>query len=493
MEATVKNPTPFLALVAVLALTLACGGCDDDPKRPPAPGSVEGVVTRIDPPPAPPAATGDDAPNADALADIQTLYPVNDAYVVLVDVENLTVATEVQLTGENGGYSFDGLQPGQYAPLVLHRTLVVREKSAPTIIIESNETTTHNINMAQFELLSDRRYYIEGTVTEAGTGEPVAGAHVGAALATAGEFAHYCGGVGTLWAGVTDSLGYYNVPAFTFNIQGSDWMVPLTATKEGYEPNTVIGDGPEFADVIPPTYPRPTEGEFGLHVDIELEPLVGGSGPQGTGSITGRLRSFGVPVPGVTIGASLAFVSEPDTFRSPPASNVPVPARTTRSDANGYFMINGLTPGQYFVDPAYCASDGYLLDTMSEALDTRCVVLEGQVCNVGEINLLMAIDPVAPANRSAVQDTTPEFQWTAVSVPEGMDFIGYSIEYGTGYVMDSHMTEIMETSWQIPISEAFSPGDYVRWNVVARAYDPGTRRNILIGEFEWPATFSVAE
>jgi hypothetical protein len=227
---------------------------------------------------------------------------------------------------------------------------------------------------------------------------------------------------------------------------------------------------------------------------MEIDPICFDGGELcNTGAIKGRLMSFGEPVAGAVVGVSLAFIADPDTFRTPPVNDVPVPAKTTRSDRNGQFWIDGLTPGNYMIDPAFCETDGYVLNTFSESLAMRCVVVEGDTCDAGALELMRAINPVAPANRSTVQDSTPEFRWTAAYDPPGMTFVGYIIQYGRGYVMDRQMSDIMEPRWQMPVSMAISPGEYVRWNVIARAFNPASGDTVDIGEFEWPATFSVDE
>jgi hypothetical protein len=510
MEATVKNPTLLLVFAAVLAVSLTWGGCDDDGhKAPPAPGTVEGKITRLVPAPVTPPspvlagqsasseAAGDAAASAHSgvdLADGPSIEPVTDAHVVLVDAENLTVATEIIRTDPQGMYKFGGLPPGEYSALVLHESLAVRERSAPTIEIKSNKLTTYDINMTPFELFANRRYHIAGIVTDAVTGDPIAGAHVGAAIAIDGELAAYLGGVGTFWATVTDSSGEYYVPALSLSLPTAEGLVPLTVTKEGYESNTVIGDGPSIPEVIPPTYPLPTGGELTLQVDIGLEPICfDGDQFCNAGSIKGRLIAYGEPVEDVIVGATLASVADPDTFRAPPASFVPVPGKTTYTDREGDFLIEGLTPGEYWIDPAFRETDGYVFDPYTEPFGTRCIVVEGETCNLGTLQLMRAISPVTPVNRATIQDTTPEFRWTEAVVPSGMEFKGYNVMFGTGYIMETQVEAIMETHWQMPDSMAFTPGDYVRWNVAARMYNPGTRRFITIGEFEWPATFNIEE
>lgn len=504
-----KNATPILAFLAVVAVSLTCVGCDDDGGARPALGSVKGTITRLVPAPAvpPQASQGGSAASAQAggpasdgssplvtSADGPRIFPVTDAKIVLVDAENLTVATEIIETDDEGAYRFDGLPPGEYAALVLHKSLAVRERAAPLIQIGSGRVTTFDINMIPFELFADHNFSIEGTVTDEATGDPVAGAHVGAAIAVSGELSAYLGGVGTFWATVTDSAGYYNVPALALNLPGGVGVVPLTVTKEGYEPNTRIGEGPSIPGVIPPTYPLPVGDHNTLHVDIVLSPESYGGDVLGpVGAIKGRLTYLGAPVRNAIVGVSVAFVADPDTLKGPPVNNVPVPEKTAYSDRKGEFFIDGLIPGDYWVDAAFFETDGYVLDTVAHPLSTRCSVTAFETCNVGDIELMKAISPKAPPNRSAAQDTTPEFSWTPVSAPSGMVFAGYNLEYGTGYVMTTQKRNIMETRWQMPDEMALGRGEYVRWNVVARAFNPASGDTVLIGEFEWPATFSVMD
>lgn len=461
---------PMLVL-ATTVLCLAWAGCGDDgTKSPPAPGSVEGTLTEVN-----------------------SGTPVGDATVMLIDVLELTVASEIVGTDNAGHYRIDGIAPGSYAVLVFHDSLAVREKPAPQVRVSPNKVTTFDINLVDIEFSGPGGYHIEGTVIDAQTLEPVPGAFVGQALLLQGELEGFAEGVAFLSA-VTDSFGSFSVPALDLEFAFESGLAPITVTKEGYEPYTLIGEGPSIPGVLPPLLPFPPGDGLTLAVDISLEPLSpDGTGSHGAGAIKGRLMSFGQPVADVLVGASISAVSDPDTFRTPPVSPVPVPEGVARTDAQGRFLLEGLTPGQYWVDPAFLDNDGYVKGTFGDPLAFMCTVVDSGTCDLGVLEIGRAITPVSPQNRSTVQDTTPEFRWSPISIPPGYDFLGYEVGYGVGYLLMDSGGLLQEPRWQVPVSKVFSPGDNVRWHVSAVAYDPSSQREVEIAAFEWPVTFSVAD
>jgi hypothetical protein len=417
---------------------------------------------------------------------------VSDAGVMLVNTNDMTVASGIAMTDSQGKYRIDGVPPGSYTVMVLHDSLVVHEKTSPKALIESNKLTTYDIGMVPFEFAGAGGYHIEGTVTDAVTAAPIPGAYVGPALISAGEHDTYAQGF-ALWSGVSDSLGRFSVPALPFSIPPGSGLIPITVTKDGYESSTLVGEGPSIPTVIPPLLPVPSEGRT-LEVSVHMEPLDSdGTGPHGTGAIKGHLTSFGKSLGGVLVGVSLAYVSEPDTLRVPPASHVPVPEKVVRANGFGNFEVTGLAPGYYWVDPAFPQDDGYVMSSHLGPFSGQCMVEAGATCDLGDLEVGRAITPLAPLNRSTVRDTTPELRWTAIDDYPGLVFVGYNVQYGTGYVMDKQVTNLMQPRWQVPDSKAFSVGDVVRWTSIARAYNPATADTVAIGEFEWPCTFKVAE
>jgi hypothetical protein len=415
---------------------------------------------------------------------------VSNAGVLLVNTNDMTVASGISMTDSQGRYRIDGVPPGSYTVVVLHDSLVVHEKSSPKALIESDKLTTYDIGMVPFEFAGVGGYHIEGTVTDAATADPIPGAYVGPALINRGEHDVYAQGF-CPWSGVTDSLGHFSVPAIPYTLPKGSGLIPISVTKDGYEPFTLVGEGPSIPMVIPPLLPVPSEGKT-LEVGVTMRPLASdGTGPHGTGAIKGHLTSFGNSLGGVLVGVSLAYVSEPDTLRLPPASHVPVPQKVVRTNGRGDFEVTGLTPGYYWVDPAFPQDDGYVMSSNLGPFSGQCMVEANATCDLGTLQVGRAISPIEPGNRAAVQDTTPELRWTAIPDHPGMVFVGYNVQYGTGYVMDNQATNLTEPRWQVPDSKAFSVGDVVRWTAIARAYNPAIEDTVAIGEFEWPATFRV--
>lgn len=466
MKATAK-----VVLYAVILSCLLVSGCDDDgPKGPIAPGSVEGTLTEV-----------------------QSGTPVGDASVILINVEDMKVASEIAATDDAGYYRIDGIEPGEYAALVLHDTLVVRERPAPQVLVRSNRVTDFDINLVDFEFKSSTGFRIEGTVTDSQTMEPVAGAHVGPALVGQGDLDGYAVGFAP-WSAVTDSMGQFSAAALDLSFPFGEGLVPISVTKEGYEPNTLIGEGVSIPPILPPLLPFPAAGGRTLTVELTLTPLPpDGTGPSGAGAIMGQLTALGKPVAGILVGVSLVAVAEPDTFRQGSYRPAPVPEKIARTNRVGYFFIDGLAPGQYYIEPAFLDNDGYITGTLEDPLLFNCNVLDSDTCDVGTLRIGRALTPLSPAKGTAVDDTTPEFRWSAAPSMEGYEFMGYMLQYGIGFPLENTVLDLTEPRWQMPELRAFSPGDKVRWSVEARALDVDADRIVTIAEFEWPTTFSVAE
>jgi hypothetical protein len=272
-------------------------------------------------------------------------------------------------------------------------------------------------------------------------------------------------------------------------------LSPISVAKEGYEPFTLIGEGPSYWNIVPRTLPIPPAPDSVLNVTVALRPIQeGGVGPHGVGSLTGRVIFQGGPVPNVSVGLSLWSVAEPDTFRLPGTRQVPVPGKTAVTGNDGRFFIDGLTPGRYFLHPAYTYGDGYVGDPLfRSSQDPRiCEVSDSDTCDAGDMVVARALEPTYPLDGSVIDTVTPEFTWEPIG-DTPYDFKGYEVQYGTGYFLYAEKRNLLEPRWQLPDTLAFEPGSHVRWTVIARAYDQAAGDTISIGEFEHISTFSVAE
>jgi hypothetical protein len=140
--------------------------------------------------------------------------------------------------------------------------------------------------------------------------------------------------------GVTDDLGRFTLKyCCRLCYAGNFCIPPITGTKSGYGPFTLVGRGPEIFPGFGGMLPAP---DSVLVLDIRLRPEA----PEAPrGMVRGRLAFAGQPVPGVRVGLSLAVVSQPDTFppRAAKAQDdviaAPLPDRIAVSDARGGFEI----------------------------------------------------------------------------------------------------------------------------------------------------------
>lgn len=466
----------FIAIVGFVAWA----GCGDDNIISPAPtGSIRGHVTEI--------GSGE---------------AVTDAWITFVDPLDWASASPIVFTDQNGDYSISGVSAGVYLPLIFQDTLVVFDNLGSLAKVEPRKTTTHDLRLVDSEILDfDNKYSIAGVVTDGLTGDPIAGAYVGMIGLESWEIpAIYHGVFLEFWA-LTDSLGRFSVETSVYveeNGRGElveRGLFPISVTKEGYEPLSLIGEGPSIYDFVPRTLPLPPGPDSVLAVTVALNPIPeGGAGPHGVGALEGRVVYQNDPVPNVLVGLSLAYVAEPDTFRQAGTRPVPVPGKVARTGEDGGFIIDGLTPGTYYVHPAYPYGDGYAGDPLwgRGGSPRRCQVIESDTTDVGDIEVAQALEPVYPLDGTVIETGTPELRWEPVGDTPYV-FKGYEVQYGTGYILYQAKRNLFEPRWQMPDTLALPPGSHVRWTVIAKAFDQAAGDTISIGEFEHISTFSVAE
>ena len=95
-----------------------------------------------------------------------------------------------------------------------------------------------------------------------------------------------------------------------------------------------------------------------------------------------------------------------------------------------------------------------------------------------------AIQPIEPAPKSAVTDTTPTFHWRSIAGANE-----YEVSLGTAHLMEWVYVG-PDTTFTLADSLAISPGNWARWTVTAWRRVSERSRDYL-GEFEGIATFSV--
>jgi len=454
--------TRFLLVLGVSALLLAAVSCNDDsgPVRP-GPGGVTGRVTEL-----------------------EGGAPIAGAGVLLIDPTTLVPAAPIAVTDSSGSYSVSDVPGGRYAVFVYHRTRVVYDPAAPAVDVTGGKTTTYDMRLQNPELWNGNGVAVSGRVTDAVTGDPVAGVFVSAPLwEIAGQDVSVpFWGISLPWWGVTDSDGRFSISASQVVDGGSSTptrIAPLNFTAEGYAPYTLVGSGEAVPGLAGP--PIPVPGDSALVLDIRLSRPSAGN----AGSLRGRVIFRGQPASGVRVGLSLVVSAHPDTL--PPATLAPlniVPGHTAVSGSDGSFRIEGLTPGTYALVPAYPIGDGYVGDLAPFWGPSKVIVYPGITADAGDVPIIRAIEAVSPPEGGLVGSRTPRFEWGAV---EGAQF--YELQYSTHYVMGPPIGPVTGTHWDVPSEDPLPPGTHVRWMVTA--FGVAGTDTVLVGDVEVAHTFTV--
>jgi hypothetical protein len=469
----VRISSLFFALP--LGLALISISCNDEPSKPTGPGSVTGTIT-----------------------DIDSGAPVTDAAVAIVDPASMATRSALVAVDGDGRYFVAGLAPGKYSVVVYQRNFVIFDREAPYVYVGSGRTTTYDMR-----LIDDEPFHgvtrVEGIVRDANTGEPIAGAYVGDAIwglfKAEDVLITLMGNTLFDWT-VTDSSGWFGIDCLVMTDEEGDQygLSPVSASKEGYAPNTLAGGGPyhyPYPSEWPLPLPFPTGGDTALTVEILLHKLPDGGLPAGsTGAIKGRAVFIDQPVANLGVAAAFAWTTEPDTFHTRRSPAVPLPGAVARTDAAGRFVVAGLARGMYSVAAGYLPDDGYAPNEFGDD-GSEIEVTAGDTTDAGDIRVLRTMYALAPADGAEITDTRPALLWTAPALGSGYVLHHYDVWLGGGCWQLLRAT-VAGRSWQVPDSLAFARGGHGRWSVDAYATAPGDEDNpILVATFETAATFTV--
>ena len=447
----------ILVLAAVLGAACTEG---------PAPTAVQGTVTEL--------ASG---------------APVAGATAVLVDVATLAPGSRLARTDARGRYRLEDLVPGDYALLLIHDYYIATDRAKPLVHVESGRVTQYDVTILGRLALGGPRYRITGTVKDAATGRPVAGAFVEPSLwaLSAQDLYGVIAGVTVPEWGTTDERGRFSIRAFvTTDERGrQDGLAPITVIRAGYEPFTLVGRGraiPFFGSLLP------LPADSTLAVTIRLRP-AGASAP---GGIRGRViaRGTGLPVPGIRVGLSLFGSAHPDTLPERGPSLVPVQGKVAVTDASGAFRIEGLGPGRYVLAPAYLEDDGYAGGSpWIRAREVEVADSDTAAVDAGDVEVLTAVRPIYPADRSTIRDRAPELRWEPFADGPEYHVIAYDLTVSTGFLAEPTDRRVADPRWQ---AAAFPPGTRVQWWVSVLAVVGSPPDTVRIAEFERPASFTIA-
>ncbi len=101
------------------------------------------------------------------------------------------------------------------------------------------------------------------------------------------------------------------------------------------------------------------------------------------------------------------------------------PGLSTNTDTEGRFVLEGLAPGPWLLEPAYRSDDGWLLNrqaaTFAEVLPV--IVHPGAADTIPDLAMLRAVEPISPLPGAVGVDSLATFTWEAVAEADSFDVL----------------------------------------------------------------------
>lgn len=455
------SPARAFLLLSCLAATLFVAACGDDATQPETgPGTLEGVVT---------AWTSEDP-----LAGVAVLL-LTDAMEVV----------RVAVTDAGGRFGFSDLPAGSYLVYPFDEDHLVVEWHDARVQVRAGNPATADLVMAPSDHAEPYTYRIAGRITDADTGEPVAGAWImPIGYGEAGNSVRYLLNNTSLIAAVSDADGRYSLPAWPVRDGWPDGEVmgigPVSCAAGGFRPRTFVGAGP--ASAFEPylqggLLPAPADSVLVLDIQLARVP-AGGLPADQVGAVRGRVVHQGMPRAGVMVTTTLTTLAAPDTIHAP--DKVAVSGGSLASGDDGAFEIE-LEPGFYALRAGLLPDDGWCRDWGPGMIE----IVAGQTLEVGDVTVGKALRPVFPARGEVVSHPLNLLSWS--SFP-GAD--RYEVELvADGFPL--YQTATTDT-FLTPDPDLFPEAVTVDciWTVKARIqYEPPDYTTV--SWFEVPASFTV--
>jgi hypothetical protein len=440
---------PFLVLLAALLST----GCGDDPlpAAAPSPGvtTLQGRILRVDGDPAAALSLG--------------LFRLDDLRYVGIDT-----------TAADGTFRFTALAPGRYTPVMVSRGVALVNPPPLGLEIAAEETLRVELRAS---LRAADEPVLTGTVVDAESGEPVAGAVVEVGTLTI-EPPELDGRLAAA-RGVTDAAGRFALEDFFFFADvldpGNARSADLLCHAPGYRGLRRRGFTPAETPV--------------RNLRLALAPGADEA------VLTGHLIDLGLgPAVGVPVG--LEWVSRPEFLLEKHSDALVMQQKTAVTDSSGFFRLEGVPSGVYHLLVGARRDDGWLR-VVPEGLPPEAPplvrptvsVAAGESLHVEGIPAVEAVRPLQPARGAAVS-SQPDFAWE--------EWPWRGTEWAAGWYLVLALQETTDPErwlWYGPL-EAPSlvwpdpdfrlPRGRHRWQVVAAA---GWAEGLRL--FETWSTFSV--
>ncbi len=417
------------------------------------------------------------------VTDRDTGEVLDEATVVLLQADFSTHA--VRDLDDLGAFAFQDVPAGSYLLYVLLSDYMMADASQTPVELDPGESFSVDVKLLSkpVEMLD---YVIRGDITDAVTGDPVAGAWIATtSLAEAGNTVRYLTNNSGTTLTVSGADGSYALPVLPVRDNGGMGDIiglsPISIGRSGYRPRTFAGDGPDHAhEWYLPGGLLPAPADSVLILDIALEPVPAGGVPAAElGTIRGRVVSDEEqPEAGVWVNVTLMALADLDTVFAP--DKVSVNGGWAASGDDGTWEMQ-LEPGFYSLRAGMLPNDGWAWTGSILALE----IIAGEVYEAGDVYVGAAVRPLAPEPGAVLTDPSPTLTWTAVENAES---------YRVRGALDSHAWFTIGTTSDTTLVWPFdAPGESsqyaFRWQVQAQRNFDGTMTTFTM--FEVPATFTI--
>jgi hypothetical protein len=392
--------------------------------------------------------------------------PVAGAKVALVEPLPYRVVDGPVTSDAQGRFQFENPPVGDWFLFVFGDSVLMFNTGDARVSVRRGQRIEHNIEMIRSALWGTSWRRIVGRVTDAQTGDPVEGAYVSGLFPNV--WPNFVG-ISIDSEDITDADGRYEVAPVQW-FTGSSIFYPLGVARDGYAPFHVM-DLPLDADpdslyVLDVALERAGDGATvrGRVVDPAGKPLA---------NLPVALDYSGIPIDTLLGNGPVKGDDDP--------GNVPLLGSTARTHPDGTFEIRDLIPGTYWLDAAFLPDDGYVGGWDDSALFE---IAGTEVLDLGDVYVLPALLPLAPANGATVSDSRPVLRWEAVP---GAD--RYELHAGPGHYLnfERDITGVTEFEFDFDLP----PGTRFRWTI--QAFRTATPFDEVVAQFEAVQAFTVAE
>lgn len=403
----------LLPLALALLLLSACGDeplpTDPQPPQPPVPGVFEG-----------------------RLVDPLGVSGLDSLRLALLELDSMSFVAQ-GFTSDLGYFRLDQLPAGDYVPVIYGGNAILLELPQTSWPLTLGDTARVELRATRVDPGTPE---VSGVVVDAISGELIPGAsiEIGPTFVAPERF-----GLSSQHRQLSDPEGFFELRDFLILQLPDGGLIPdLLCTAPGY-----LGYRRTLA-----LEELPAQG-----LRLELQPGTDRA------QLSGRVVDLnGEPLGGIPI--TVDWISRPEFTAkagdAPPERQVLVPGRSTLSQLDGSYLLEGLPAGFYQITVGYKLDDGWLrIDSQNlpEGLvRPRIQINEGESARLGDVASAPAIRPLTPIP-DALVGPQPDFSWEAWS------FLGS--QWATGYrIVIAPFGTPDDSQW---LTLAPIPGEELAW------------------------------